>query len=470
MDLFSLLNNDKKKKKHKRMVIKLKKKRYFKKNFQKKTQKIYFLSLISSLLLATFFVIYFIFYKKIEQKTIYTNDLDEALKLLGDKDIKPVQNFSYKCIPNNNKLYWKDERSLNIEKLKSDIQKSENLDISLDNKSDFYKRKNPKITLIITIHNQENFIKKIYTHILIQELKDIEIIFVNDASIDNSTSLIHQLMKNDKRIIYLKNDINKGQFYSINLAVLYAKGEYIHSIDPDDLLLNNILIKAYKTAKKYFLDIVQFYMIAGDSVYISNIWNSVKYRDGIICKNSEIRDIFYFGITRNLPDKLIRREIFVKAVKFMRKEFIYEDYHIHTDDTIFFALIHVANTYGFLEQIGYYYNLSPERFEKTGTKLTGAERANKDLRSNFNIMKYFLVQTDDNSLEKNNIAYKYFLDKVKKDYGFLVEEVTEGFEFFNEVLDLYLNCSFFNEDQKSKIKEFKETINNRKNSINNKLI
>ena len=62
-------------------------------------------------------------------------------------------------------------------------------------------------------------------------MKDIEIIFIDDASEDNSAKIIHNLMEKDKR------------------KILFSKGKYILIVDPDDLLLNNILIKAFETAK-----------------------------------------------------------------------------------------------------------------------------------------------------------------------------------------------------------------------------
>ena len=43
-------------------------------------------------------------------------------------------------------------------------------------------------------------------------------------------------MKEDKRIVYLKNDINRRAFYTRNIGILNAKGEYILVIDPDDIL------------------------------------------------------------------------------------------------------------------------------------------------------------------------------------------------------------------------------------------
>ena len=83
-------------------------------------------------------------------------------------------------------------------------------------------------------------------------------------------------------------------------------------IDPDDLLLNNILIKAYETAKYYNLDILQLYIVHGK--HFPTSWKQVKYQSGIICGNSNVRNIFYYGATRNLCDKLIRRAIYLNLL------------------------------------------------------------------------------------------------------------------------------------------------------------
>ena len=265
--------------------------------------------------------------------------------------------YNSSCFSTQDNLYWKNQTDLEIEKVRKEINERKTLNLSFENKNFFYKRKKPKISLIITVYNQRIFIKTVYAYIQKQELKDIEIIFVDDASTDNSSSTIMELMKYDKRIVYIKNPSNKKQYYSINVGVLFSKGEYILSIDPDDLLINNILIKAYETAKFYNLDILQFYMLLGMS-----LWTAVKYKSGIMCTNKNLRNIFYYGLTRNLPDKLIKRNIFLKSITFMKKELYNLDYHMHTDDTIFFGIIHFANSFGFLEQIGYFYNIDPNRF------------------------------------------------------------------------------------------------------------
>ena len=70
----------------------------------------------------------------------------------------------------------------------------------------------------------------------------------------------------------MKNIINKGQYYSRYKGTLSAKGKYVIIIDPDDLLLNDILNKAYTLANQYSLDIVHFYHIKGNFTE-SNIFN-----------------------------------------------------------------------------------------------------------------------------------------------------------------------------------------------------
>jgi teichuronic acid biosynthesis glycosyltransferase TuaG len=87
-------------------------------------------------------------------------------------------------------------------------------------------------------------------------MQDIEIIYIDDCSIDKSDELIQNLQKKDKRIILLKNKERKGTFYSRNKGAIFARGEYLQYIDSADLLVGNILEKAYLNAKTNNIDII----------------------------------------------------------------------------------------------------------------------------------------------------------------------------------------------------------------------
>jgi len=363
----------------------------------------------------------------------------------------------------NGKLLWNNESSFDIIKISKEIREYDNLVLSFENKKDFKKRKYPFISLVITLFNQEKYIKYIYASIQKQKLKDIEIIFINDGSGDNSEKIIKYLMNKDKRIVYLNNKINRKAFYSRYKGILNSKGKYIMAIDPDDLLINNILLKTYITAEKYNLDIVEFYMISAHNYHSKLFLNSqYKYVDGILKGNSEVRKLFYYGISRNIADKLVKRDTYIKSINFMKKEFYYEDYHINDDDTAFFNLIHVAESYGFLEQIGYFYTA---KYSST-VKKKYIKETNKIYSSFCNIMKYFYFQSDNNILEKRNICYNYFKKSIRS-FGYLINHLNKGFDFIIDILNLYINSTFLSVKQKNEIKNFKKKIIKRKKIVVN---
>ena len=380
-------------------------------------------------------------------KTNHTNNTDNT-------------NHYYEANLVNGNLYWKDERVLDQVKIREEIKIFAETHISFDNQSDFIRRENPLVTLVITIYNQQDYIKRVYYSIQRQNLKDIEIIFVDDASTDNSTKIVEELMENDKRIVLYKNDRNRRAFYSRNKGILHARGEYILVIDPDDIILNNILYKAYTTAKDYNLDICQFYIMMG---YFdkSNARTKMKYKGGILRGNPEIRNIFYNGVSKNICDKLIRREVYIKSVNFMKEEYYDGDYHINDDDTAFFGIIHYAESFGFLEQIGYFYIARPPGPNHYRVALN---RTNDLIFSICNVMRYFYGQSENNTLEKVNVAYKYF-QKSFKEFGNRIKYLTEGFDFILDSFDIYLNSSFFDNNQKTYIKSFNSKIIDRKNQI-----
>ena len=361
------------------------------------------------------------------------------------------------------KLYYKEEFDLNISLIKRDIRNHKTSAISFDKQENFIESLNPKISLIITVYNQGHFLNYCYSYILKQELKDIEIIFIDDASEDNSSKIIHKLMMKDKRIIYIKNKSNKRALYSRNRGVLFSRGEYILIVDPDDLLLNNILIKAYLIAKYYNLDILQYYVLRG-SYSKNKIWKKNKYRSGILY-NERVKEVFFYSVSRTLWDKLIKREVFIKGIEFMNNEYHKVRYFLHNDDTAFWGIISSAKSYGFLEQIGYFYNY--ENPDSTVHHYFDTNYMNDIFHSLFTTLKYYYIQTKDNYEEKNFVGYKFFNEKIIKYYYNQTDSLTKGFDFIIEVLNMYLNCSYFDEPQKYNLTVFKDLIIKRKmKSIN----
>ncbi|MEZ9514998.1 glycosyltransferase family 2 protein [Vibrio splendidus] len=97
---------------------------------------------------------------------------------------------------------------------------------------------NPTVTVCVTTFNRPVLLKECINSIIKQSFTDFEIIIIDDNS-SSDNSYITEL---DERIIYIKNEHNKGLVFNRNLAINISKGKYFTFIDDDDLWEENFLI------------------------------------------------------------------------------------------------------------------------------------------------------------------------------------------------------------------------------------
>ena len=118
--------------------------------------------------------------------------------------------------------------------------------------------KKPKISAILPIYNGGKYLNNSLISIQNQNMKDIEIILIDDFSTDNTITIIEEYMKNDKRIRLIKNSRNKKILYSKSIGALNSKGEYIIQLDQDDMFIReDAFLILYIEAKRFNLDLVQ---------------------------------------------------------------------------------------------------------------------------------------------------------------------------------------------------------------------
>lgn len=95
----------------------------------------------------------------------------------------------------------------------------------------------PLLSVVMAVYNGEKHLHESIDSVLLQTYSRFELIIVNDGSTDESEYIIREYAEKDKRIIYLKNDLNLGQSKTRNKAINIAKGEYIVIVDSDDICL-----------------------------------------------------------------------------------------------------------------------------------------------------------------------------------------------------------------------------------------
>lgn len=94
--------------------------------------------------------------------------------------------------------------------------------------------KKPLVSVCIPAYNSAVYIKKTIESILTQEYQNIEVVIVDDCSIDNTLEIVETF--DDSRIRIVKNESNLGMTGNWNKCLAEAKGDYIKLICADDIL------------------------------------------------------------------------------------------------------------------------------------------------------------------------------------------------------------------------------------------
>jgi len=99
--------------------------------------------------------------------------------------------------------------------------------------------KEPLISIIIPTYNGVKYVKKAVKSVWSQTYQNIEIVIIDDGSIDETSEIISEFSKKDSRIVILTNEINRGFVKSLNKGAKRAQGKYIARIDDDDFWCNS---------------------------------------------------------------------------------------------------------------------------------------------------------------------------------------------------------------------------------------
>ncbi|MBK8712932.1 MAG: glycosyltransferase family 2 protein [Niastella sp.] len=89
------------------------------------------------------------------------------------------------------------------------------------------------VSIVISAYNAEKYIEQTLDSVLNQTWKPLEIIVVNDGSIDGTADILERYK--EKGIIALEQE-NKGQDAALNTGFRHSKGSYVKFMDSDDLL------------------------------------------------------------------------------------------------------------------------------------------------------------------------------------------------------------------------------------------
>lgn len=114
---------------------------------------------------------------------------------------------------------------------------------------------NIKVSICVPVYNMEKYLKDCVESLINQTLKEIEIIFVNDGSTDNSVEILKKYQKKYHNIKVITQE-NQGLGGARNTGIENANGEYIGFVDADDFVEKDMYERMYNEAKKQKAEIV----------------------------------------------------------------------------------------------------------------------------------------------------------------------------------------------------------------------
>lgn len=187
------------------------------------------------------------------------------------------------------------------------------------------------ISVIVPIYNSEKYLNRCIDSILNQSYRNLEIILIDDGSIDNSFEVCKKYSNIDNRIKIVHKK-NEGVSSARNIGLNMAKGEWISFIDSDDYIEKEMYEKLYKNALKNDAEIstcVLKYRTIEDKVI--NPFKGKLVLDEINSSVDLMKKIYYSDFMNSLCvcmcTKLYKKYIF-ENLRFING--IYEDDEIST--------------------------------------------------------------------------------------------------------------------------------------------
>lgn len=154
----------------------------------------------------------------------------------------------------------------------------------------------PKVTIIVPVYNSEIHLRECLNNLVMQTYKNIEIICVDDGSIDSSLSILKKYSNTDPRITVISQD-NMGVSCARNAGLAHTHSEYVMFCDSDDyyewntveLCVNEIL--SHKNVDGVLFN-AQFFSPNGTvvSALQGDIYDKIPHH--ISCKTSEFLGCF----------------------------------------------------------------------------------------------------------------------------------------------------------------------------------
>lgn len=135
-----------------------------------------------------------------------------------------------------------------------------------------------KVSVLVPICNVEMYLEQCLASLAAQDMKEMEVICLNDGSKDSSSEIAHRFEKKDARFRVIDKE-NSGYGKTMNIGLSMAQGKYVGIVESDDFVEPDMFSALHEIAEKHNADVVK-----------SAFW---VYTNGLNIFEDVISDVWY---------------------------------------------------------------------------------------------------------------------------------------------------------------------------------
>lgn len=248
------------------------------------------------------------------------------------------------------------------------------------------------LSVIIPCYNSEKYIEKCIDSVLHQNNSNIQYIFVDDGSTDNTLNMLEKYRANENFIVL--SEENGGASKARNLGLEYATGKYVTFLDSDDILPENALNRLLNVGMETDADLVE-----GALVDFVNE-NEIKDREENSRIESEYENVKDIK-TGYVCGKLYRNSLFNRLC--------FPEGYWYEDTIVSFLIVPLCQKIVYVPKTVYFYRRNPEGMTAVGNK------SNKTMDTLW-IARQCIADYRELGLPEDDVFYKKVLAQITMNY------------------------------------------------------
>ena len=227
------------------------------------------------------------------------------------------------------------------------------------------------ISLVVPIYGVEQYIEEFADSVLGQSYPHVQYVFVNDGTKDASMEVLERVIKSRyshrKEQIVIVNKPNGGLPAARRTGLLYATGDYVYHVDPDDWLSENAIALIADKIQETKSDVVYFNYVK-EYATRSSVKRERLY--DVHSKDDYIRDMYNHKAYGTLCNKCVKRSVYIEH------DLHFPQYGYAEDCCLSVQLIGYASSISYLDEVLYHYRKSnPHAMTRQGLKKRKREYA-----------------------------------------------------------------------------------------------